>query len=218
MLSALAVLAACGPASQVTYVTRFHALDERVARTFTIVPEASQEGSLEFATYASLVEAQMMRHGYLQAAAEAADLVVHIRYGIEPGRTETTSTPIYGQEAYWLGRYRFEAGTPAPFPLYQTGITDIHTSMLFMRWLELDILDASDLRRGRRAKLFEGRAISEGASHDMPAVISFMIASMFHQFPGRSGQTVKVVLEPADPGAKLPLRAAGKPAATGASR
>lgn len=207
MISVASVLAACGPTSHLAQVTRFHEGKLGAGRTFVVVPEPSQEGSLEFASYARLIADQLVVQGFRPAApgAKSADLAVMFRYGVDDGRAEVWSVPPYSQEWYWQRRYQTAAPIPAPAGTYVPAIADIHTTTVFTRWLEVDILEAERLRAGARDKLFEARAVSEGANRDLTEVLPYVIQAVFAEFPGPSGVTVPVrVLEAPGPERPLP--------------
>ncbi|MBV01553.1 MAG: lipoprotein transmembrane, partial [Citromicrobium sp.] len=85
---------------------------------FVVADDPALAGGLEFAQYADLVEAQMSRLGYAQAAsAENASLLVRFDYGVSTGRERVRTTgfrdPFYDP---WFGsrwgRSRFGYGRP----------------------------------------------------------------------------------------------------------
>lgn len=188
-------VAACGPHVVTSDVTRFHALPPDLpGRTFTILPDQSQLGSLEFQTYADQVAARLEQLGLRPVAdANKADLVVSMAYGIGPPRTIVTHTPspVYGSFGWWGGpRRHWGWGWGVPFgPVYDT-----HVITKYTRWLDIDINGGEGLRQGRPARLFEGRAISDGGNAALPQVMPYLIAAMFDNFPGNSGQTVRVAV------------------------
>lgn len=199
IVSVAAVVAACGPTTYLSNVTRYHNLGAATGLTFAIAPDASQQGSLEFAAFADVVSRLMQANGFRPAdqGAATADLVVMFRYGTDDGRVEIFSTPPFAQEWYWQQRFRQQAAIPAPWPMYQPIISDVQSTTVFTRWVELDILDGPKLRQGLREKLFEGRAVSEGRSRDHQ-VVPYVIEALFADFPGPNGQTVpvRVIEEP----------------------
>lgn len=198
IVSVAAVVAACGPTTYLSNVTRYHNLAAAQGRTFAIAPEAFQQGSLEFAAFADVVSRLMQANGFRPAdQGSGADLVVMFRYGTDDGRVEVFSTPPFAQEWYWQQRFRQQAAIPAPLPAYQPIVSDVQSTTVFTRWVELDILDGPMLRSGRREKLFEGRAVSEGRSRDH-TMLPYVIEALFADFPGPNGQTVpvRVVEEP----------------------
>ncbi|MBY0431761.1 MAG: DUF4136 domain-containing protein [Rhodospirillales bacterium] len=193
----LLLLAACGPRMVTANVTRFHSLPEAPpGQSFTILPEEAQRGSIEFGTYAELVANALAAQGYRPIAARpgnpASDLVVLLRYGMEEGRTAVWSEPMYsGGLGYGWGPGRHHYGAGIGFPL---GSPDIATYSVtnYPKWLEVDVLDGPDHRRGQRRKVFEGRAFNDDSSRDLPGTMPYLVKALFDGFPGESGRTVRV--------------------------
>lgn len=189
----LVSLAACGPQLVSSDVTRFHSQLPPPGQSFTILPDTDQRGSLEFQSYAEQVANALTAQGYraISANGPTADLVVFLRYGVEPGRTEVRTTPIYGSAGYGWGpypHYGYGLGLGMPLgPDYETT-----TITKFTRYLAMDIYDGPGFRAGGRQKLFEGRAVSEGTGRDLVVVMPYLVRALFNNFPGPSGQTVKV--------------------------
>ena len=72
---------------------------------FVVADDPALAGGLEFAQYADLVEAQMSRLGYAQAAsAENASLLVRFDYGVSTGRERVRTTGIRGLDRAGDGR------------------------------------------------------------------------------------------------------------------
>src|SRR5688572_1804001 len=89
----LLALAACASPFKAD-VSRFQSqLPPPSGQTFTVVPQDSAlKGSIEFAHYAQLVEAQMIRQGYTLASnPEQATLLVRFDYGVDGGRERVRS-------------------------------------------------------------------------------------------------------------------------------
>jgi len=192
-------LAACGPQLVETDVTRFHSMAAPTAgQSFSIVPLEHQRGSIEFQTYADLVAAEMSRRGYNPVPLERnPDLVVRMAYGVDQGRTEVRSSPVYGSFGYGLGwgRPRYGLGLGATWPWGPDVVgMDYRSVTKYGKILELEILDGSASRRGAPQKLFEGRAVSESRARDLPAVMPYLVQALFDRFPGPSGQTVRVAI------------------------
>lgn len=198
LVSVAAVLAACGPVPQLSYVTRFnHLKGDPAGKIFVIAPGPAQQGSLEFAAYAGLVAQELVRCGFRPAdTSDAANLLVTFDYGVDGGRSEIWSTPVFAQEQYWQRRYQLEAPIPAPSHVYRPTVSDLHTATVYTRWLRLEILDAENWRRDVREIVFAGRAFSEGGSRNLPQVLPNVIKAMFVDFPGRNGETRPVSISP----------------------
>lgn len=185
-------LTACGPQLVSSDVTRFHSQMPPPGQSFTILPDADQRGSLEFQSYAEQVANALTAQGYRAIAPDGpiADMVVFLRYGVEPGRTEVRTSPVYGSAGYGWGPHSYGYGMGLGMPLgpdYETT-----TITKFARYLAIDIYDGPGFRAGGRQKLFEGRAISEGTSRDLVSVMPYLVRALFNNFPGPSGETIRV--------------------------
>jgi hypothetical protein len=191
-------------------VTRFHTLPPKAAgETFIVLPYKSQEGSLEFQQYASLVERQMVQKGYRMASkSESFDYAIFIDYAIDGGRTTTSNVPIWGQTgggtsystgsvmgSYgatpYTGTYSGSTYTPPTYGV--TGHVPV-TSTTFARVLSIHIVDGKQSTKDNLVTRFEGRARSAGSSANLPQVLPLMIEALFRDFPGVSGQTTTVDL------------------------
>src|ERR1041385_9261611 len=88
MLTVL-LLSGCHPPVS-AYVTRFNTLDGATGRTFTIVPDQSQVGSLEFQSAADQVAAALSGYGFQPVPANGppADYAVMVHYGTPGARPE----------------------------------------------------------------------------------------------------------------------------------
>jgi hypothetical protein len=199
------LVSACGPRVVTSQVTRFHQLPPGFAgQTFTILPESDQVGSLEFQSYADQVAAQLAAHG-LQPVASGGDLVVKLDYGIGSGRTAIYTRPsTYGSFGVGCGgfgwphrRWGTGLGLGMGFPLgdpWGPGYYDTYAVTKYDRWLAVDILEGPSFRQGRPISVFEGRAVSEGSSRALPQVMPYLARALFDNFPGMSGQTVRVAV------------------------
>src|SRR5690606_15585976 len=76
-------------------VTAFHSITPGEAESFTVRPDNSQAGSLEASSYSRLIADRLEQAGW--ASASSGDVLVTFAYGIDNGRTELGSVPIYGQ-------------------------------------------------------------------------------------------------------------------------
>jgi hypothetical protein len=188
------ILAGCGPQLVQADVTRFHALPPAgAAPSFTILPDAAQLGSLEFESYAQLVAAQLQGRGWRPVAAKAgaeAETMVRLSWGAGPPHTEYWSSPssIYGGAGWGRNSWR-GGGVWDPFPY-----TETRSLTTYGKWLTVDVLDGPAFRRGGTVKLFEGRAVAEGASPAVAPAIPYLVKALFTNFPGASGSTVRVAV------------------------
>ncbi len=194
------LLAACGPGVVQTDVTRFHDFEPSPApRSFTILPDRDQVGSLEFQRYAELVAAALRARGWHPVeSGGGAKAVVTVRWGVgEPSAVITQSpSPNFGL-GFGSGRHGHGVGFGIGMPL---GRYDWDTRVVntFPKWLEVTIADAES-----RRVLFEGRAITEGTRREIAPVVPYLVRALFTAFPGASGSTVRIGV-PADPPAESP--------------
>ena len=192
-----------------TQVSRFQAMPAPQGQSFVVVPAEGEKGGLEFSQYASLVTRHLAGLGYQEARSrEAASFVVELDYGVDEGRQRVVSRPDPFPPAYgygfgygarrpyysrygYFGRHRspFYYGWDDPF-LYGRGFgrDRIETYTVYTSDLELDI-------RSRDGQpLFEGRAQARSTTDDLTALVPNLIEAMFTDFPGRSGETVRITV------------------------
>lgn len=179
-------------------VTRFSSVPGPLAgQSFTILPERQQVGSLEFQRYAELVAAQLARHGLVPVAADEsrpADLAVLLRYGPAGARSEIVSGPGPGSSfGMWQGGFGpgYGYGLGGSYPFYDNSVT---TNTVYAQTLEVEMVDGPAWRAGTKTMLFQGRAVGESAIRDVNTAMPYLVEALFQDFPGRSGQTVRVSL------------------------
>jgi hypothetical protein len=201
---ALMGLSACATGLP-TQVSRFQAMPVPQGQSFVVVPAEGEKAGLEFAQYASLVSRHLAAQGYREAASpEAANFIVELDYGVDQGRQRIVSRPdpfvgpawgygfrrpYYSRYGYF-GRYRspFYYGWDDPF-WYGGGFRDrIESYTEYTSDLEMNI-------RGKGGEpLFEGRAQARSTTDDLTALVPNLIEAMFTDFPGRSGETVRITV------------------------
>lgn len=184
-------------------VTSFHQLppDNRLAgRSFLIEPAAEQKQSLEFRAYADLVRQALIRQGLTAAAGPGADLAVAVAYSLDSGRPVTYGYPAYGYTSFgpvwgWVphhgpgGQIRYVQAVTYPVGYGVVG-TNYSQSVLYRRELRVDVTDRQPGANG--AKLFEGRAVSEGEVGALAPVMPALVQALFSDFPGPNGVTRRV--------------------------
>ena len=192
-------------------VTTFHQPEQSLGgRRFAIEPTPEQRDSLEFQAYADLVRQALVAHGLIDAGGGPADTTVVMRYGVDEGRSVAYSYPNYGYAPYgpvWgLSPYRGPGGvvryawTPTYPMTYDVVGSSVAQSVVYRRELRVELTD----RRGGAAadgpgpRLYEGTAVTEGASASLAPVMPAMIRALFESFPGANGSSrvVQVVLDP----------------------
>lgn len=199
---ALLGLSACA-AGLPTEVSRFQAMPAPQGQSFAVVPEDGTKGGLEFSQYARLVSQHLSALGYREAQSpDAASFIVELGYGVDEGRQRIVARPDpfgpawgYGyRRPFHYSRYGYFGRHRSPFyygwddPWYGGGYDRIDTYTVYESELELNI-------RGRDGKaLFEGRAEARSADDDLTEIVPNLIEAMFTDFPGRSGETVRITV------------------------
>lgn len=218
LISALVLgLAACATPFRAD-VSRFASrLPAPQGQSFYVVPEdPALAGSLEFAHYADYVEAKMEELGYVQAPSpEEATLLVRFDYGVDNGRERIRSTGFgYGFRDPFFSPWRTYrrpvvvrdrdgneriAYVPTRVwgygwydPFFDPG-PDVTSYTVYTSGIDLKIEDA---KTGER--LFEGRAEAVSTSNRLQYLVPNLVEAMFTDFPGNSGETVRISIAPED--------------------
>lgn len=183
------LLGACTTPVVQTDVTRFHVLGAAPAtNSFTIVPDSTQVGSLEFQDYATQVAAALEAKGWrpVPPGGGRADTLVSLHWGVGPPNTVTWQSPSAVYTGVGWGHYSpwYGGGFYDPFPYWET-----RSATYFPRWLAVEITEAAG--QGRKV-LFEGRAVAEGTRREIAPVMPYLVRALFTGFPGGSGTTVRV--------------------------
>ena len=215
---ALAGLAACASPFRAD-VTRFESqLPAPQGQTFAVVADdPALAGGLEFSRYADYVTAEMARMGYTPAPAENANLLVRFDYGVDEGRERVRSTgssywggdPFYNS---WYGYrpvyYRDRRGNVGvsyvpsrawgygwhdPFFYGSRFNNDVYSYTVYTSGIDLKIDDAATGER-----LFEGKAQAASTSNRLQYLVPNLVEAMFTDFPGNSGDTVRISIAPED--------------------
>ncbi len=216
----LASLAACAQPFNAR-VSRFQSqLPAPQGQTFTIVADnPALAGGLEFSQYARLVADRMAALGYSPVNNPGtANLIVHFDYGVDKGRERIQSTgfgrdPFYspwfgygrgfghggyyggghygggfGRSGYYpRGGFGSSWGYGWHDPFFDSGI---ESYTVYTSGIDLKI----DERGGRR--LFEGKAEAVSTSNRLQYVVPNLVEAMFTDFPGNSGETVRISVAP----------------------
>jgi len=215
----LAALAACATPFRAD-VSRFESrLPAPQGNSFAVVAEdPALAGGLEFSQYADFVEAEMAQLGYVQAASpEAATLLVRFDYGIDTGRERVRSNGFVGSRfgydpfySPWMSYSRpvlfrdrmgnarvaylpsraWGYGWHDPFFGFDRGV---ESYTVYTSGIELKIDNASTGER-----LFEGRAEAASTSNRLQYLVPNLVEAMFTDFPGNSGETVRISVAPED--------------------
>lgn len=182
-------------------VSRFQQMPVPQGQTFAIVPQDARLGGLEFQQYAQLVSENLVQLGFRPAEGGNAQLVVKLDYGVDKGRERIRSTPFgYGagwrhDPFYWgpyrrWGRFGYIRGFNDPFMFGGFGYNDVESYTVFTSDLNMAI----EKPDGQR--VFEGRAQAISTSNKLTYLVPNLIEAMFTNFPGNSGETVRITVPP----------------------
>lgn len=198
----LLALAACASPFKAD-VSRFQSqLPPPAGQTFVVVPQdPALKGSIEFAHYARLVEQQMIAHGFQVApSAEQATLLVNFDYGVDKGRERIrswggSSMSAWGPWGPWGGAgFRRGWGPYSPWgygwydPWMDNGV---ESYTVFTSGIDMTID-----RRADGQRLFEGSAQAVSTSNKLQYLVPNLVQAMFTDFPGNSGETVRITIAP----------------------
>jgi|KBSSwiStaDraftv2_1062776.scaffolds.fasta_scaffold50313_3 hypothetical protein len=180
-------------------VARFQQMPAPNGQTFTVQTNNPRlEGGLEFAQYASLVAGQLEAKGYQAASSpQTATLVVNVDYGIDNGQEKVVTRPGYGggfgRPFYGAYRYRspFYWGWDDPFWYSPFGYPEVDSYTVFTSYLDMTINRTKDGER-----LFEGKARARSTDSSLPRIVPNLVTAMFTNFPGHSGEEVKISVPP----------------------
>jgi hypothetical protein len=206
---ALAGLAACASNFNAN-VSRFTSqLPAPAGQTFTVVPDDPRlANGLEFHQYAQRVADHLAALGYHPVDNPAdANLLVHFSYGVDSGRERIMSTPGFRDPFYspwysypvvYRGRHGGSFIGYAPYSPWGFGWYDpffdgpsIESYTVYTSGINMAIERNAD-----HARLFEGHAQAVSTSNRLPYLVPNLIEAMFTDFPGNSGETVRISIAP----------------------
>jgi len=196
LVVALSLLAGCASSFQAR-VARFQQMPAPSGESFTIeAADPAKKGGLEFSTYAAQVSQQLSALGYQPAPAEsAASLVVKLDYGVSDPRERVvqragsvSSRFAYGPYGYWPWWRMWGPGYYDPFWGSMWDRPEVYSYTVYHSFLDMEI------RRRGGESVFEGRAETDARTNDMPRLVPQLVRAMFTNFPGKSGETVRVKL------------------------
>lgn len=190
-------------------VARFQQLPAPSGQTFTIQSrDARKAGGLEFATYATIVTQKLEAVGYRPAAdPRAATLVVNFDYAVGMPRERIESTPGfgygyggfgpwgyggfgyggYGRHGFGYGGFGYGGFGYGGFGPWGHGAPEVYSVTQYNSYVDMRINRVAD-----NVSVFEGRAETVATTNDLTRLVPNLITAMFTNFPGNSGQTVKV--------------------------
>ena len=195
----LATVAACAAPFKAD-VSRFQSqLPAPQGQSFAVIADdPALAGGLEFSRYADLVDTQMEKLGYVETTPDKANLLVRFDYGVDNGREKVRSTgyrdpffsPWYGYRPYW--GYRGYYSRPWGYGWYDPWFDNGYESYtVYTSGIDLKIDRAADGTR-----LFEGKAEALSTSNRLQYLVPNLVEAMFTDFPGNSGETVRITIAP----------------------
>ncbi len=194
---AMLALAACATPFKAD-VSRFQQMPAPNGESFIVqTTNPKLEGGLEFAQYAGLVAEQLRAKGYTQAQTpQAASLVVNLDYGVDGGQTKVVSRPGIGYGyGGWGGPWRYRSpyywGWDDPFWYSPFGYPEVDSYTVFTSYLDMKI---NRTRDGTR--VFEGKAKARSTDDSLPRLVPNLVTAMFSNFPGHSGEEVRITVPP----------------------
>lgn len=180
---------------------------------FVVADDPALAGGLEFALYADHVEAEMAELGYVQASTpDDATLLVRFDYGVDNGRERVRSTgfgyaardpffsswrsyrrPVVFRDRTGRTRVAYVRSRPWGFGWHDPffGRDEIRSYTVFTSGIDMKIDNAATGER-----LFEGSAQAASTSNNLQYLVPNLVDAMFTNFPGNSGETVRISIAP----------------------
>jgi len=187
-LLALSLLSACVVPTGPVEVTRFNRASEGVpygngSFGVEVAGESAADRSLSASPYVAAVTREMQRVGYRNQAG-TSDVVAEIRFGasmIRPERRSPVSVGVGGS----TGSYGSSIGLGVGINLGGGSAAQLKTT-----------LAVRIIRRSDQLVIWEGRAVQSakaGSPAAQPAIAASKLAeALFKDFPGVSGETIRV--------------------------
>ena len=210
LVAALALSACMAPFE--ARVARFQQLPPPSGTSFVVEPrDKTNEGGLEFATYANLVRQKLVTAGFQEAAnAESAALTVQLDYHVSAPREKVQSRlglgwggmgggfGGFGWGPYWgggWGGWGGGFGGLGGFGGWGGGWNnEVYSVTNYNTVVAMRINRNTD-----KKSVFEGRAETVSNSNNLTRLVPNLVTAMFTNFPGSSGETVRVRFDPAKP-------------------
>lgn len=199
---ALLTVSGCAEPFQAN-VARFQSLPVPQGQTFAIEPiNVRNEGGLEFAQYAGLVSQRLQAYGYRPAeAGTKAALMVQLDYGVDKGVQKIVSraSPPFGPYGFGFGPYgygrRWGYGSAFYYGWDSFGYDpwfdrQIDSYTVYTSFVNMTIIRADGQH------VFEGKAKARSLDDSLTVLVPKLIEAMFTNFPGQSGEEVKITVAP----------------------
>jgi hypothetical protein len=187
-LLALSLLTACVVPTGPVEVTRFNRAAEGVpygtgSFVVALAGESASDGSLAGSPYLTAVAREMQRVGYRDNISNS-DVIAEVRFGartIRPDRRSPVSVGVGGS----TGSYGSGLGVGLGLNLGGGATTQLQTTMA-----------VRIVRRGDQVVIWEGTAVQSakaGSPAAQPGIAASKLAeALFKDFPGVSGETIRV--------------------------
>lgn len=199
LIAMFAVLSGC--ASYVsTSTTTYHGERHTERGSLIILPiNEKQKDSLQFNAVSDYLQNKLSQQGFTKAnSLQQARYVAFITFGIDDGKTTTSTIPIYGQTGGGTSYTTGTVNTGGTFGSFNSTTTTMPTygvvgarpvsSTSYQRDVFINILKNTDPPQ----KTYELRAISTGRCGNINSVIRPIIDAMFQNFPGNSGESKRI--------------------------
>ena len=185
-------------------VSVFHNITEQhKGSSVVVLPfQKELESSLEFQNYKKTIENNLRKHGFnIVQEKDTSDFIAFVSYGIDHGKEELVSSPVYGSTGggsgtfsgssynYGTGGTTYYSGTTYSMPTF--GVVGSSTSSVTVhtRQLAMDLVETSTLESKKVKKIYEGRVKSVGTCKMLAAVMPQIMQSLLQGFPKKNGST-----------------------------
>lgn len=189
------ILASCSMVQ--SDIVRFTNLSQGDSGTFFMVPLKTQEGSIEYKTYANSVADKLNELGFRRVSdLSNADYAVTIDYGISGKNEVSGSSPIYGQTGggttyhsgtvssygYGSSGYGMYSGTSYTAPTYGVVGSVPYNYTKYHRYFHFKMYDTKKSKEGKLISVYEGTVKSAGSSANFATVSECIIGVLFKEF------------------------------------
>lgn len=200
---ALLALSACATPFRAD-VARFQAMPAPQGQSFVVQAVNPQmQGGIEFNQYAGYVSQKLAALGYARADdTRTATLLVRVDYGVGNAREKVTTWgsgwggwgPGWGWGGWggWgPGWHRGYWGPGWGWGGWGGWGPEVESYTIYDSFLDMTISRTADNQR-----LFEGHAKTTSTGDDLTRLVPNLVEAMFTNFPGRSGEVVKITVPP----------------------
>lgn len=199
-------LAGCGKRVQTTK-TVYQGDGHLVRGTISVVAvDPKVNDSLSFGEKKKTIENELIKQGYSPVSIDQnPTFTAFVSYGIDNGKTEVSSVPIFGQtgggttyhsgSVNSYGSYGSYSGSSYTMPTYGVVGSSTVSSTYYSRNVDIDIVLTSSLSDAKPKKMYEIRAKSVGSCSSIDGVFDVIIEAVFKEFPGENGKTNRVILD-----------------------